>query len=312
MRLPKLRTGLPARTPEVVVLRQANRGVSAARNAAIARARGEWLAPLDADDLWHPTKIERQVAVAVAAPEPPGLVYCWFRRIDSASNVLQSAQPWCIRGFSLNRMTFRNFVGTGSTPLFRRCAVIEAGGYDEDQLVGEDFWLQLAVASRHPVDFAPAYLVGYRRTPGSLSSNVDAMFDSWWRQHRKTRQEYPQLSRQALKCGKAFRCVSYAELKAYQKAYLAAARIAALAIWTDPARSLTDLSCRVSRLFTRRMRVLPRAAPSAHFLSLPVDSLPSPDRRAFQPLVRVLGWLDRRRFARFEALDHVHSERLHS
>jgi hypothetical protein len=209
-------------------------------------------------------------------------------------------------------MALRNFVGTGSSPLYHRSAVIEAGGYDEDLLVVEDFRLQLAVASRHPVDFVPAYLVGYRRTPGSLSADVDTMFEVWWRQHHKTDQEYPQLSRRALKCGKAFRCVRYAVLKAHQGAYLAAARMAALAIWIDPARSLTDLSCRVSRLLAWRMLVLPHAAPPAHFLSLPVDALPGSDTRAFQPFVRLLGWLDQRRIARFEALDRVYGERLYS
>jgi glycosyltransferase involved in cell wall biosynthesis len=59
---------------EVILIRQANAGVAAARNAGIRASRGEWLAPLDADDLWHPAKLERQVAAALAAPELPGFV----------------------------------------------------------------------------------------------------------------------------------------------------------------------------------------------------------------------------------------------
>src|SRR5579862_3732371 len=50
-----------ARDPRLRLIRQANQGVAAARNRALVDARGEFIAPLDADDLWDPTKIERQV-----------------------------------------------------------------------------------------------------------------------------------------------------------------------------------------------------------------------------------------------------------
>jgi glycosyltransferase involved in cell wall biosynthesis len=53
----------------VVLLRQPNRGPAAARNRGIRAARGELLAFLDADDLWHPAKLDRQVAFLRAHPE---------------------------------------------------------------------------------------------------------------------------------------------------------------------------------------------------------------------------------------------------
>jgi len=58
-----------SRDPRVKYLRQANAGPSAARNHGIRESRGELLAFLDADDLWHPEKLERQAASFAARPE---------------------------------------------------------------------------------------------------------------------------------------------------------------------------------------------------------------------------------------------------
>src|SRR5215469_428905 len=64
--------GFPA---PVRLLRKSNGGPGAARNFGAAVATGEWLALLDADDWWHPTKLERQLALAAADPAV-ALVHC--------------------------------------------------------------------------------------------------------------------------------------------------------------------------------------------------------------------------------------------
>src|SRR5688572_14797440 len=65
------------------VFTKENGGVASARNYGIGHARGEYVAPIDADDVWHPTKIEKQVDVAVRADDRLGFVYSFFRRIDA-------------------------------------------------------------------------------------------------------------------------------------------------------------------------------------------------------------------------------------
>src|SRR5262249_3226700 len=71
-------SALTASDPRVHLIHQTNSGVAAARNRAIAAARGEFIAPLDADDLWHSTKIERQVRRLQECGPETGLVYCWW------------------------------------------------------------------------------------------------------------------------------------------------------------------------------------------------------------------------------------------
>jgi glycosyltransferase involved in cell wall biosynthesis len=65
---------LAARRSSVRVVRQATRGPSAARNRGIKEARGDFLAFLDQDDLWHPEKLSRQMARLRSRPE---VLVCW-------------------------------------------------------------------------------------------------------------------------------------------------------------------------------------------------------------------------------------------
>lgn len=165
--------------PRIRVLQQPNGGVARARNLGLYAARGDYVAPLDADDLWHETKIERQLEVLLAEPSA-AFVYCWFRRIDADDHVLADGPQYTFRGHAICRHALVNFVGNGSAILARRAAVLEVGGYDPSLRDlglegGEDWLLQLQLARRYPVSVVPEYLVGYRRLPTSMSQNAHRM-----------------------------------------------------------------------------------------------------------------------------------------
>lgn len=163
-----------SRDARVRVLSQANSGVAAARNLGIAAARGAWVAPIDADDLWHPRKIELQLGAARAAPRPPGFVYCWSRRIDAEDRVLADLGRPIHRGDVFSQLFASNFLRNASSALLRRDAVLAVGGFDPSlrdagAQGAEDLKLFLMVAEAEPAEVAPYFLTGYRQLPTSMS-----------------------------------------------------------------------------------------------------------------------------------------------
>lgn len=167
----------------VRLIQQANLGVAAARNAAIAAGRGAFIAPIDADDLWHPSKIEKQVAAMRQGGPRVGLVYTWFALIDAESRVTALGGRNLDSGDVLRPLCRSNFIGSGSNALMRTAAVHSAGGYDatlrQRSAEGcEDFRLSLAIARRLDFAVVPELLTGYRRLPTCMSNNLMQMLRS--------------------------------------------------------------------------------------------------------------------------------------
>jgi glycosyltransferase involved in cell wall biosynthesis len=172
-----------ARDARVRVITQSNAGVARARNRAIAESTGEFIAPIDADDLWSPDKIARQLKCMLSAGDETGLVYSWWVWIDEQGKVLDRSPRWMIQGNALEKLIFINFTGSASVPLYRRHCLEEIGGYNETLAAAhaggcEDWEVALRVAAKYRVAVVPEILLGYRRRPGSMSSACDTMWRS--------------------------------------------------------------------------------------------------------------------------------------
>ena len=181
----------------VRLIRQHNAGVAAARNAGARATAAPFLAFIDADDLWAPTKIEFQLDALRAAGPAAGLAYCWFASIDPLDQVVSFGPQPLIEGDAMAALCAGNWIGNGSSLLIRRSAFEKAGGYDPDlrarQAQGaEDLLMCFRVAEHAGFAVVPRYLVGYRATPGNMSSASLTMFRSTEMVLEEYRRKYPQ------------------------------------------------------------------------------------------------------------------------
>ena len=183
--------------PRIRLLQKANGGLVSARNYGIAHAGGEFIAPIDADDVWHPEKIKKQVAVMRDRGDQVGLVYCWSRAIDDQDRVLWDVSPCSLRGNVYAALIIRNFLPSGA-PLVRRRCVEEIGGYDatlSSRGVNccEDLKFNLDIAECFDFDLVPEFLFSYRVRAGSMSTNIDAMLRSREVVTEEVRARHPEL-----------------------------------------------------------------------------------------------------------------------
>jgi glycosyltransferase involved in cell wall biosynthesis len=152
-------------------LHQANAGVACARNLGIAQSRGEYVAFLDADDVWKPEKVARQLA-ALAGDVGVGVCFTAFQVVDA------DLRPLRVVGGSegvptLEALLFRgNIVGTPSTVMVARSLLDQVGGFDPalSQCADWDLWVRLAL--RTPFVALAEPLAVYRTHGKSMSRDV--------------------------------------------------------------------------------------------------------------------------------------------
>ncbi|MEA5538477.1 glycosyltransferase family 2 protein [Limnoraphis robusta Tam1] len=125
---------------------QDNQGVSVARNHGIHLAQGEFVAFLDADDVFLPDKLAVQLAVFEANPKL-GIVHSGWRRINQQGETLMDVQPWeTVPELNLESWLRWKPLGTMGTLMFRRNWLEEVGGFEPGLTHAEDVDLILRLA----------------------------------------------------------------------------------------------------------------------------------------------------------------------
>jgi len=256
------------RDSRVRMIRQENAGVGAARNTGIREARGAYVAPIDADDVWSGDKLQKQMARMEECGDATGLVYCWSNLIDEAGRLVGVSSPYTIEGHIARPLVVRNVVGNASVPLFRRSVLREVGGYltrtEQGGVQGcEDWDLALRVAERHEVRVVPERLVGYRQVASAMSTRGEGMRRSYATLCDRLRARNPGLQRSLVRWS-AGRFHQYLASQAYGHGdYASTIFHTVRAVMADPVtllntRAQIRLAKSVGALVSRRRPAAPK------------------------------------------------------
>jgi hypothetical protein len=165
----------------ITYLCQENQGQSGARNTGILAARGRYVAPLDADDIWAPEHLAAQVAVLEADPSID-VIYADARIFGDVPEAGRTVMELCP---SAGEVTFERLVTRQCTvhvcvTVCRRETLLRAGLFDPALRRAEDIdmWLRI-VRKGGRIAYQRRVLGRYRRRAGSLSSQPIAMLEAF-------------------------------------------------------------------------------------------------------------------------------------
>lgn len=215
-----------------------NRGANAARNTGIEASSGEFLAFLDDDDTWHPTKLEKQVA-AFGDDDEIVMVYTGSQSINADGDVISRFNPR-IRGDVTTDLFGRAHIGGFSLVMVRRSAIAEAGNLDERFPSWQDreWYVRLSLVGRF--EYVDAPLVTHRSPEDQISRDFeqkrDVSYPLFLEKHRPLAASYAPKHERMLVASLSH---SLGASALYSGHYREAVRSLARSLWMDPLRPRT-------------------------------------------------------------------------
>ena len=184
----------------IKIITQPNRGAAGARNTGIRLAQGKYIAFLDSDDLWHPSKIAQHIEHLSNSPQV-GISYSSSAFIDQAGNLLGIYQIPKLKNVTAWEILCRNPIGNGSAAVIRREVFEEIKFQDNLDGSWEDFyfdeslspsedvelWFRMANQTEWQVEGISEALTLYRIYAGGTSANLLKKQESWEKMIDKAR-----------------------------------------------------------------------------------------------------------------------------
>ncbi len=155
----------------IKVISQVNGGASSARNRGIKEAKGEYVAFLDADDLWMPNKLESQLAV-FSNDKDVSAVQCGVYYVNNDLEVLSVRPCFKSKDVLLETLLFQNLPGLMSTLIVKREVFEKIGFLDTKLVILEDWELAIRLSRFCNFKNVEEPLALYRQFPGNRSKDL--------------------------------------------------------------------------------------------------------------------------------------------
>lgn len=149
-----------------------NKGGNAARNTGIENSKGKYIAFLDSDDEWLSTKLEKQINKMVKNKDC-GLVYTYCANVDLNTNEIISYFGNEPGQKPFEKLLCENFIGSTSSILCTKDALMDVGMFDESLPSCQDWELYIRIASRYHIDYIGEPLLRYYIHGNSITGNCN-------------------------------------------------------------------------------------------------------------------------------------------
>jgi glycosyltransferase involved in cell wall biosynthesis len=159
--------------PRLTVIRQANQGVSVARNRGIGMAQSPWIAFLDADDHWDDDHLARLLAASVGGENVAAFANVRLQSADGAPLLDRHIPSQVIDDYFAFALRQGGYVSQTSAMLVRKSEAVAAGLFTPGEKLGEDIDLWSRLALRGPMLYTADITVTYNDVPQMSSAARD-------------------------------------------------------------------------------------------------------------------------------------------
>jgi len=255
--------------PRIKIINQTNRGLAGARNTGIRNAKGEFIALLDADDLWHQDKLHHHLKHLNNNPLV-GVSYCPSQLMDDNGKDLGLQQSPKLEQVSKKDILCRNPVGNGSAPVIRKQVFNDIAFYenlygqrevyyfDDTFRQSEDIecWVRIAGTTQWQFEGIPLALTWYRINDSGLSANLGQQLNNWQRMIDKTKTYAPELYFRFGALAKAYQLRYLARRAIRSRSPVPAAKLLMQALSTQPMILVEEPKRTLTTLFACTLQLL--------------------------------------------------------